>query len=65
MIWCLQEIINGLAGCLLRAKDDMESPSGKRLVRLSRIQCTSCRPSHERKATCPQSARRLALLASQ
>ena len=29
----LQDIINGLAGCLLRAKDDMTSPSGKRLVR--------------------------------
>jgi hypothetical protein len=29
----LQDTINGLAGCLLRAKDDMTSPSGKRLVR--------------------------------
>lgn len=28
----LQDIINGLAGCLLRARDDMTSPSGKRLV---------------------------------
>jgi hypothetical protein len=30
----LQDIINGLVGCLLRAKADMTSPSGKRLVSL-------------------------------
>jgi hypothetical protein len=37
----LQDTINGLAGCLLRAKDDMTSPSGKRLVRAASVQpCT-------------------------
>jgi hypothetical protein len=33
----LQDTINGLAGCLLRAKDDMTSPSGKRLVRAASL----------------------------
>ena len=35
----LQDTINGLAGCLLRAKDDMTSPSGKRLVRAASLPC--------------------------